>query len=87
MKVKGGFGLRQVGAKTLVVPIGEQIVDFNRLITLNDAGAFLWKQLEQDRTEEDLLEALLAEYDVSREQAAADIAAFVQKLAAEDLLA
>lgn len=86
MKLKDGFVLRTVGTNHLVVPVGAQTVDFRCLITLNETGAFLWQQLQQERQAEELTAALLEEYEVSAEQAAADVAAFVAKLQEAGLL-
>lgn len=87
MKLKDGFVLRTVGTNHLVVPVGVQTVDFRCLITLNETGAFLWQQLSQERRQEELTAALLEEYEVTPEQAAADVAAFVAKLQEAGLLA
>ena len=49
--------------------------------TLVGRNRFLWKLLsEKDCSEEDLVEALLGEYDVSREIAARDVHAVVKSL-------
>ena len=40
----------------------------------------LWNRLQEECTEEDLVNALLAEYQVDRETAAADVKAFVQQM-------
>lgn len=86
MKLKDGFVLRTMGANHLVVPVGAQTVDFRCIITLNDTGAFLWQQLQQERQPEELVAALLEEYDVSSTQAQTDVAAFLDKLQEAGLL-
>ena len=86
MKLKDGFILRQVAGHTIVVPVGSKVVDFNCMITLNDTGAFLWQQLQNDCTDEQLTAALLEEYDVTAEVAGADVAAFIEKLQQAELL-
>ena len=55
-------------------------------MTANGTGSFLLKQLAVDRTREELVEAVLAEYDVPREQAEADTDAFVRMLQDKGLL-
>lgn len=80
MKIKDGFLLRQIAGGTVVVPVGKASVDFNGMITLNETGAFLWKLLENDISEEELLQRLTAEYDISEDIAKADINAFIGKL-------
>ena len=45
MKMKQGFKLLSVAGEHMVVPLGMQTVDFQAMITLNDTGAFLSKDL------------------------------------------
>ena len=86
MKIKDGFLLRQVAGQNVVMPMGGDL-DLNMMITLNETGAFLWKQLETDSDEAALVAALLAEYDVDAETAASCVAAFVKKLGDNGFLA
>lgn len=85
MKLKEGFLLREVAGQVVVLPTGDEL-DLNMMITLNDTGKFLWEHLEEETTEEALVEALLGEYDVDKETAAKSVAAFVQKLRDNDFL-
>jgi len=86
MKIKDGFLLRQVAGQTVVLPMGGDL-DLNMMITLNDTGAFLWEQLQNDTDEGALVKALLAEYDVDEATAANAVRAFVEKLNANGFLA
>jgi len=86
MKIKDGFLLRQVGGNHVVVPVGAQTVDFRCIITLNETGAFLWQRLQQPATQDGLVEALLEEYDVTAEKAAADVERFIDNLRQNNLL-
>ena len=84
MKIKEGYLLREIAGSTVVVPVGR--ADFSGMITLNGTAALLWSRLSEGATEEELCAAMLAEYDVSEERAAADVSAFVQSLRAAELL-
>ena len=86
MKIKEGFLLRQVGGNYVIVPVGAQSVDFRCIITLNEVGAFLWQKLTADCTVADLVEAILAEYDVTADIATADVERFVASLREKNLL-
>ena len=79
MKIKEGFVLRTVAGENVVIPSGDNM-DLSVMMTLNDTGRFLWEQLETEKTQEQLLAAVLAEYDVSAEIAGPYIAEFVEKL-------
>lgn len=70
----------------VVVPVGRSVADFNGMITLNETGAFLWKQLSEEVEREELIARLTAEYDVTPAQAANDVDAFLQKLRDNDFL-
>ena len=81
MKASANFVLRQIADTYVLIPIGKALVRFDGMVTLNGTGVFLWRQLEQGATRETLADALTAEYDVSREDALADIDAFLASLA------
>lgn len=86
MKIKEGFILRNVAGSNIVVPFGDRCLDFNGMITLNDTGAFIWKQLENGAEEADIVKALLAEYEVEEDRAAQCVKDFVAKLKEADCL-
>ncbi len=79
MKISEGYLLRSVAGKNIVVSIGSD-VNFNGMLTLNDTGVFFWNLLQKDTTKEEMLEAVLDEYDVSSAIALQDIESFLQKL-------
>ena len=86
MKTKKGFMLRSVGGRNVVVAIGKASEEFNGLITLNETGAFLWKQLQNGTTYDDMLAALLAEYEVDEATARAGIDAFLDTARGANLI-
>ena len=85
MKIKKGFILRQVAGQSVALPCGDTL-DLNMMITLNGTGAFLWEKLQEETTQEALVAALLAEYDVDEKTARRSVAAFVEKLKSHDFL-
>lgn len=86
MKLKEGFILRTVAGETIVLPSGDEL-DLNMMITLNDTGKFLWQRLETGAETEELVAALLAEYDVDEATAKAGVERFVAKLNENGFLA
>ena len=75
MKIKKGFVLRTVCGENVIVGEGLDAINFGRMLCLNETAAWLWKQaLEQgDFTAQSLAEALCNEYDVTPDQALADV--------------
>ena len=81
MKIKEGFILREVAGSYVVVAVGAASKDFRGVIKLNGSGAFLWKVLEkEDKSTEDLVKALLDEYEIDEETAKKDVNDFVDRL-------
>ena len=85
MKIKEGFILREVAGDTIAMPGAE--MELNAMITLNETGAFLWKLLETETTEEELTAAIVKEYGVDGETAATAVKNFVEKLKENEFLA
>ena len=86
MKIDKQFILRMIAGDYVIIPTGKTALEFNGMITVNEQGAFLWKQLSDDITEEQLVDALLNEYDVDRQTAQEDVAEFLQVLRHYDIL-
>lgn len=85
MRIKSSYVLREVGGTHVVVPTGKASLDFSGVITLNNTGAFLWKRMVEGETLEELVDALVAEYEVEHGAAQNDIKEFLNKLKAVDL--
>ena len=80
MKIKEGFVLRPLGKEFIVLGEGVSQVDFNKMVTLNETAAYLWKEVEgKEFTEETIKNLLLEKYDVSEEIAAKDSEAIARK--------
>lgn len=86
IKLKPGFILRTIAGQVVVLPSGDEL-NLNMMITLNDTGKFLWERLETGAEVEELVSALLAEYDVDEATAHAGVERFVAKLNENGFLA
>ena len=86
MKLKEGFILRQIADTYIVVAIGEEAKKANVMITLNETGGFLWQKLSEGATEDELVSAILSEYEIDEATAKADVSAFIAKVKENDLL-
>ena len=86
MKIKDNFMLRQIADTHVVLPVDTDMLDFNGMITLNETGCMLWKMLECECEAKELVDALLDEFEVSSEQATADVEEFLNKLKSIDCL-
>lgn len=74
MKTIKGFVLRPLGNEFILVGESVSLVNFNKMITMNETAAFLWQKVDglDGFTAADLQHFLLDEYEVSAEQALKD---------------
>ena len=86
MNIKKELIKREIAGESFLIPVGRTVYDANGLYALTEVGAFLWDLLPEAQNEEELLRAVLETYDVSQTEAAADIAAFLEKLRRMEIL-
>lgn len=81
MRIKEGFVLRNVMDEYIVMPTGDNITKFDGAVVLNEVSAFIYKLLEVPMCRDDLLTAVLDEFDVDEATASADLDVLLNKLA------
>ena len=87
-RIKKDFTIQKVGGSWIAVAVGETSKTFHGMVRLNETGAFLWKKMtEADRTVDELVDALLAEYEVDRETATRDVENLVNQFRESGILA
>ena len=87
MTIKKGFVAKEIAGQYVVVALGEASKIFNGIIKLNESAKFIWDQLAEGKEKDDVVEALLNEYDgVDRETAARDFDNFVNTLKGANIL-
>ena len=80
MKLSGEFVVRQVVDTIVAVPVGETALRLNGMILLNEVSKTIWEQLERGAELSQLLRAVTDAFEVSAEEAQADILEFCDKL-------
>lgn len=80
MKIKDGFLLREVAGSYVVIAAGDDALDFNSIITVNEIGALIWKKIEAGMTKDEIIADILKEYSVDKETADRDFEEFIDKL-------
>lgn len=82
MKLREGYVLRTVAGQHLVLPVGETARQLNGSIMLNESGAFLWRLLSASKSRDELVSALLEEYDTDSQTAEKAVDMFISQLSA-----
>ena len=80
MRIKEGFKIRTMLGENIVTGEGAAQINFNKIISLNESAAFLWRSVEgKDFDAESLAGLLVEEYGIERELALNDARAIAQK--------
>lgn len=87
MKIKKGFIVREVAGSYLALATGELSKEYNGSLTLNSSAKFLFDNMQEDTSKEEIVKKMLEYYDDIDESVALDaIDKFVSKLKEENLL-
>jgi hypothetical protein len=71
---------RAIAGEYLLVPICGKTADLNCIYSLNALGAFIWDHIDGRRTVADIVESVVRDYDVTREDAERDVIEYVAAL-------
>lgn len=80
MRIVKEFILRDVAGEHVLIPTGKTTQEFNGMITVSDTAKFIWEHLEQVNSLEEMVDAILAEFDVDKETAAKDAVGLITEL-------
>ena len=86
MRAKPGFVLRNVVDEYILMPTGDNIGKFNGTVLLNVVSAFVWEKLQNPISREELLNAILEEFEVEKAVASADLDALLETLKGYDVV-
>ncbi len=80
------FIYRKIADSDVLISVGENIADFNGYVQLNESAAFLWNELQQPKTMDQLEQALQKKYDLSYEKTVEDVIDFLNQLYENNML-
>lgn len=80
MKTNPEFIARDIAGELVLVPVGTAAKNYGGLVTCNEVGAFIWKKLETGADMDELVEAILTEFDIDAQTARTDAEEFIAKL-------
>lgn len=86
MRIRPDYFLREIMDMYMVFGVGSEAYVPNQIMTLNETGAFLWKLLAAGAEKQDLVDALLKEYDTDESTAVKDVEAFLAQLREKALI-
>ena len=80
MKIKEGFTIREMIGDYIIIPLGENALEYAGIITTNEVGKDIWTYLQDEHSEEELFAYMMSIYEVEEEVLRTDIKNMVAKL-------
>jgi len=70
----------KTGNEYVLVPVANNIADMNSVYTLNETGAFIWEHINGENSVEDIINEMMAEYEVDHVTASNDLFSFIDDM-------
>ena len=87
MRIKDQISLRKIADEYIVIVGSGDSLDYTQAVSLNDSAAYLIESVRgKDFTLEDWVELLTDRYEVSGEQARADVELLIQMLKEAEII-
>jgi hypothetical protein len=78
MKLKEGFVTQEIGGQQVMVAVGG--LEFNGMVRSNPTAAFIVSRLQEGTSKEEIVKAMLAEYDAPEDVITRDVDMVIGKL-------
>lgn len=65
--------LREIAGESVLVSMGEGVADFCGIVKLNASAKAIWTSLQKGATKEELIQALVDAFSISKEKAEEDV--------------
>lgn len=76
--IKPGYILREIAGEHMAIPVTAE--NQSDIVVLNPVSALIWKELETEKSLDELTETVCKNFDVPKEDARADVAEFLDVL-------
>lgn len=79
-KLKSRFVSRKVGNELVLVPLVSNVAQMDTLFNLNETAGFLWENLDENSSVEQLKNQLLENFEVDDATAEKDVKDFLDRI-------
>ena len=86
MNIKKGYVIRQVMGNYVIIATGEESRNFYGMVKLNETAANIWKYISEGKDREEIVAAMLAEYEVEEQQLRRDVDKTIEILVSQGLV-
>ena len=80
LKTKDRIVSRKIAGETILVPIRGNLADLQRIFVLNSVAEYIWLQLDEEKSFDEIRDSILLKFDVEKEEAERDLREFITGL-------
>ena len=80
MKIVKDFILREIAGECVLIPTGVTTQEFNGLITLSETAKFIWENIENVDSFQEMIALILENYEIDEQTATKDAWEFINQL-------
>lgn len=80
------FILKEIADEKILVPRGEEAIDFGAMVVFNETGILIWENLSTPKTFSEIVKIVTEKYNVTFEKVADDISTFLVKSVKEGFI-
>ena len=80
MQAKDTVSLKQIAGQNILVDLDQSQINFNKMITINETGVYIWKCLQKNISLEELQNKVAKHYKADVEVVAQDVEEFINKM-------
>jgi hypothetical protein len=77
---------RRIGNDVVLVPITHQFGDLENIFALNDTAAYIWQQIDGQRSFAEIYRLVASQYDIAEDVARSDVADYLRELELSGLI-
>ena len=71
---------RRIKDEHILVPVGDNLYELDSLFALNEVASFIWTRAADEVPREEILQGIVARYEVTSEEAVADMDRILSEL-------
>ncbi|MCC3869594.1 PqqD family protein [Terrisporobacter mayombei] len=86
MEIKKDFNLQKIAGEYILMPKNTSQKGYNGLISLNEVEVLVWENLEECKSEEEMISLITNTYMVKKSDAKKDLGSFLKQLEAADII-
>ena len=80
MEFKKEVVLRTIADETMLIPVGADTKEYNGIFSLTESAVTAFKAIQSGKEKDEIVDAILEEFDIDRPTAEKDVDDFLMKL-------